>query len=436
MTETIGAEAATEPVDEPDHRILEADVQRLKERIGIPTPALSESYNPVADRTSIAHYAFGNGEDNPLWHDPRYGADTRWRGQIAPPTFLVSAGVNETTRSTDPEIKRLFKGVFRGVGKYYSGVRWEWFKPVYAGDEILEEGWLADVREKTSSFGAGSRSILETNRTFYVDRAGLPFALRDESYVNIERGASRKGGKFDGIERARYTPDEIERIDRDYEAESLRGAEPRWWEDVTVGDPIGHVVKGPTTVVDVISNQMARGWGGYGPGPLRYAHKLRKRMPAFYVNDEYGVPDIVQRLHWDQSRAEAVGLPAPYDYGQMRTAWLTHVVTNWMGDDAWLWSLENQLRGFNFLGDTHWCSGEVTDKRVQDGHHVVELALRATNQKGELTAPGSAVVLLPSREHGPVVLPEAPAELRRRGAQVAAKAANVRRGITPAGPTR
>ena len=38
------------------------------------------------------------------------------------------------------------------------------------------------------------------------------------------------------------------------------------------------------------------GWGGYGVGPLKFAHQLRKRMPAFYQPDEYGVPDVVQRL--------------------------------------------------------------------------------------------------------------------------------------------
>jgi acyl dehydratase len=428
MTTGEGTRPETPP-KVTEGKILDEDIERLRRRIGIPTPGLSENYNPVADRTSISHFAFGNGEENPLFHDPDYARGSRWRGQIAPPTFLVSAGVNETRKPTDPEIKKLFKGVFRGVGKYYSGVRWEWFKPVYAGDDIFEESWLSEVSERPSSFGGGGRSVAETNRTFYVDRSGLPFATRDESYVNIERGASRKGGKFAGRERARYTPEDIERIDGDYDKEVIRGAEPRWWEDVEIGDSIGHVVKGPTTVLDVISNQMARGWGGYGPGPLRYAWKLRRRMPAFYIEDEYGVPDVVQRLHWDQQRAEAIGLPAPYDYGQMRTAWLAHVVTNWMGDDAWLWRLENQLRSFNFLGDTHWCSGEVADKRIEDGHHVVELSLRAANQHDEVTAPGTAIVILPSRQDGPAVLPTASSELRRRGAVIAAAAASQRRGM-------
>jgi acyl dehydratase len=411
--------------------ITDEDIGRLRSRIGIPVPPRSANYNPVADATSIAHYAFGNGEDNPLYADLEYGRSTRWRGQIAPPTYLVSAGVNETPAITDRELKRLFRGVFRGVGKYYQGVRWSWYRPVYAGDAIFEEETLLDVEERPSSFGGGSRSVAETTRWLYADRAGAPIATRDESYVNIERGASRETGKFGGVERARYTAEQIAAIDADYAAESVRGAEPRWWEDVEVGESIGTVVKGPTTVTDVISNHMARGWGGYGPGPLRYAWRLRTRMGAFYLDDEYGVPDIVQRLHWDQARAEAIGLPAPYDYGQMRTAWLAHVVTNWMGDDAWLWQLSNQLRKFNFLGDTHWCTGTVTGKDREGSHAVVDLELSATNQRGEVTAPGRARVILPSRAEGPVQVPAPPPDVARRAAAVVGRLDG--RGHTDAG---
>src|SRR5829696_7223714 len=141
MTDT--AEKAARSDDEGT--ILEEDVERLRRRVGIATPALSEPYNAVADQTSMSHFAFGNGEDNPLWHDPSYGASTRWRGQIAPPTYLISAGTNETPRFKDPEMKKLFRGVFRGVGKYYSGVRWEWFQPIYSGDAIYEQAWLLEL---------------------------------------------------------------------------------------------------------------------------------------------------------------------------------------------------------------------------------------------------------------------------------------------------
>jgi len=76
------------------------------------------------------------------------------------------------------------------------------------------------------------------------------------------------------------------------------------------------------------------------------------------------------------------------------------------------------MRRFNFIGDAHVITGEVTAKRVEDGRCYVDIDLRATNQRGEVTAPANATVLLPSREHGPVVLPAPPEALRRKGVQM------------------
>ena len=174
------------------------------------------------------------------------------------------------------------------------------------------------------------------------------------------------------------------------------------------------------TVVDIISMHMGWGWGGYGVGPLKFAHQLRKRMPAFYEPDEFGVPDVVQRLHWDAGRAQALGIPAPYDYGQMRAAWVSHLLTNWIGDDGWLAEMDLQLRGFNYHGDVHRCTGSVTAKG--DGSDdLVSLDVFATSQRDETTTRGTARVLLPSKASGAVVLPTPDADLRRRGAQVVSR---------------
>ncbi|MGD9795820.1 MAG: acyl dehydratase, partial [Acidimicrobiia bacterium] len=92
---------------------------------------------------------------------------------------------------------------------------------------------------------------------------------------------------------------------------------------------------------------------------------------------------------------------------------LCHLVSDWMGDDAWLWKLECQHRRFNFIGDTTWLTGEVVDKKQTETaagvRSEVHLAIRCTNQRGVVTSPGKAVVLLPSREHGEVTLPKPPA---------------------------
>ena len=53
--------------------------------------------------------------------------------------------------------------------------------------------------------------------------------------------------------------------------------------------------------------------------------------------------------------------------------------------------------------------GEVVRKYLADGDHpAVDLEIRGENQRGDVTCPGHATILLPSREHGPVRLPEPP----------------------------
>ena len=146
-------------------------------------------------------------------------------------------------------------------------------------------------------------------------------------------------------------------------------------------------------------------------------------MPAFWNTDKTGVPGPMQRVHWDEHRARDLGLPAPYDYGRMRLCWLTHLVTNWIGDDGWLLSISNELRGFNFIGDTTICTGEVVRKRIEGPHHIVDLDIRATNQNGDVTSPGTASVILPSREAGDVILPIPPENLRIRGTKAVSRQA-------------
>ena len=107
--------------------------------------------------------------------------------------------------------------------------------------------------------------------------------------------------------------------------------------------------------------------------------------------------------------ARQAGNPTTYDYGRMRETWLIHLCTDWMGDDAWLWKLDCEFRRFNYVGDTQWLRGTVTRHYLAAGDRpAVDLDVVAENQRGEVTTPGHATILLPSREHGPVRLPEPP----------------------------
>ena len=168
-------------------------------------------------------------------------------------------------------------------------------------------------------------------------------------------------------------------------------------------------MKGPLRVTDMVCWHVGMGMGLYGVKALRLGYQQRQKVPKFFRPDDLNIPDVQQRVHWDQEWARRAGNPATYDYGRMRETWLVHLCTDWMGDDAWLWKLDCQFRKFNYVGDTHWMRGRVTRKYLADGDRpTVDLDLWGENQRGDTTTPGHASIVLPSREHGPVRLPVPP----------------------------
>jgi hypothetical protein len=95
-----------------------------------------------------------------------------------------------------------------------------------------------------------------------------------------------------------------------------------------------------------------------------------------------------------------MGLPQAYDVGLQRHCWGIHIVTNWMGDDAWLKRSYAEYRKFVFLSDVVWLKGRVTKKYVDsEGDYCVEIERHAVNQRGEDVMPGYAIVALPSKNN-------------------------------------
>jgi hypothetical protein len=72
----------------------------------------------------------------------------------------------------------------------------------------------------------------------------------------------------------------------------------------------------------------------------------------------------------------------PYMYNPQLKRWLSHAMTNWIGDDGMLHKLTCEIRRHNPEGDTLFIHGSVTNKYAS---------------QGELSARGTAVVQLPSR---------------------------------------
>jgi hypothetical protein len=95
-----------------------------------------------------------------------------------------------------------------------------------------------------------------------------------------------------------------------------------------------------------------------------------------------------------------VGAPGAYDYGPERCSWLTHQITNWIGDDGFLHKSKCQVRRHNPDGDALFIDGFVSRKFVEDGKYLAEIRQTAQTHRGELSATGSSIVELPRRAPG------------------------------------
>jgi acyl dehydratase len=397
-----------------DFAFKEEDIERAKALVGVYAGSPAREHLTVATHDAMRNFARGYGDDNPLFNSEDYGVGTRWDAQIAPP--MIAIGLNNPLFGDPPEVK-VKRPSFRGIHVFVSGSTWQWYRPVYAGDRLFSFGGTESVVEKKSEFA--ERSVLVTYASIKMNQRAEIVAISRTLAIHTERKRAREKGKYSSIEPATYTDADIEKLDEIYAAEAARGPEPRYWEDVAVGDALQPMAKGPLTTTDMIVFH-AGGYGfvPYAPCANRIAYQNRQRIAPFYVKNEYGIPDVAQRVHWDSAWAQAIGNPMAYDYGVMRDCHLSHFLTDWMGDDGWLVQQSSEIRKFNYIGDTHVITGEVVGKRVDDdGRCVVDIEMRGTNQRGDVTCPGAATVALPSREHGPVVLPEPPVEFQAQATQ-------------------
>ena len=203
-----------------------------------------------------------------------------------------------------------------------------------------------------------------------------------------------------------YTADELAEIDRLYEEEQVLGSNRRRWADLHVGETIGVIAKGPFLLTDMITYHIAIGWGGFGGGSSKVAYKNRRRIPKFYTPNAEGVPDSAQRCHWDQDWAESLGHPAPYDYGAIRCNWMVHLLTNWIGDDGWIWTMSAAVFKFNYFGDWHRIQGHITDLRKTPTAAEVDVEVEGINQRGQVTCRAKPPSSFRSRECGTVRVPD------------------------------
>jgi acyl dehydratase len=348
--------------------------------------------NEVASRIAVTKFAGGIGDINPLWTDTEHAAASPYGAPVAPPSFPIAC----------------FSGIqfgWPGLGSFHSMSHCTFTRPVYWNDWV-HAAMVYDGFDGPAESKFAGRTVTDKFTNTYRNQRDELIATIRWNVINFERGAASErkasssgSGKPQPQLPHQWSSDELAEIEKAVLAEAPRGAEPRWWEDVSVGDPVDTLTKGPIGLTDEIAFVA----GGGTPIPRLKAHAAAlhdyQAHPAWAFRDPVtSAQEPIYSVHYNLQAARAMSVAFQYDVGFQRQCWQIHHLTHWSGDLAWIKECRAEYRKFVYLSDVIELGGEVTGTRVDDdGEHVVDLRTWAVNQRGETVMPGTAVIALPSR---------------------------------------
>lgn len=359
----------------------------MRALIGTELRSANAVNNEYADRMAILRFCEGIGDDNPLWTDEQYAESGPYGEIVAPPSFIFAC------------LGSIQVG-WPGLGGFHAETTIDFHAPIHVGDKITARVFFDGFDGPTDASNFAGRRIKDYLRQEYRnqnDELVATFICSRMRFERTEMQAKRESRKVELPHP--WTEEEIERIEDDIIAESPRGATPRYWDDVAVGDELDVITKGPLGLTDFIAFIAA----GAAPIPRIAAHgvSLRryKKHPKWAFRDpRTNALEPVYSVHYNDYAAQLQGAQIAYDVGIQRTCWQIHHLTNWMGDAGFVKRIHGQYRSHVYLSDVVRLGGAITKKYVDDdGDHVVEVQTWATNQRDQQCMPGSAVLRLPTR---------------------------------------
>jgi acyl dehydratase len=306
-------------------------------------------WNTQATADVIRQFAFGISDDNPLWIDPDFAANSPHGRLVAPPAFLISV-LYPILHGAPMDVPLL---------SLIAGLEYQWFHQILEGDSIRASAKQLDVFESKDRSGRSLVYIL--SETSYWNQ-------RDELVGKATGTMARVAQDSNGllVDRCiyQYSEEELEKIAEALKNETQIRAKKLTPKDVAVDQALPTLVRGPLTIGDMICWQAAIG-PSYRPGSLGYVDSL-KAPHTMVKNPLTGWQVKYSQQHEDFMLASQRGMPAPFDNGVMRFAWITPLLTNWLGNSGILKRLSIQIVAPNLYGDTTWYHGEITEKSESD----------------------------------------------------------------------
>lgn len=349
----------------------------------------SKMREKVATKETMKNYALAVDFWNPLWRDESYAENTRWGGIIALPLYQERFGAEHFNLETRKE-SGFPQDIY--VDDINMGEDWEFHKPIYPGDSFKVWHRRPNVEDVTDEKEKGPRKfrLLVHDLDHINQRNELVSSFKMYMHCTFLAAPPRQTAFAKYV----YSKEELEYIDSIVDQEEIRGSDIRYWEDVNVGDETKPVILEQTTILDQAAFSVAT--MGFFP-PQRTERKTR---PWELMQDpETGIYHSRIEMHLSEEVARLRGFKYPINFRSMTRHLLARLLTNWMGDDGFIRKFSWRQFCFSNVGDTIIGTGKVTDKRMENGEHLVEISSNLTNLRGNITDASVAIVSLLSREN-------------------------------------
>ncbi len=303
--------------------------QEVQENLPAPPPSPYPQGGPpvfsglLFDEETIRNYAYSIGDDNPLFTDPAY-AERSIYGPLAPRPILSIVRY--------PSAHGVDRSEGYPVANFISANAWEFYDVIRLGSRFTSSKITRESFEKP---GAQGRLHFLISEVFYWDqtRALKAKAYGTQIHVPIPTMGTGRAMKVERLGEhmmytrpaAQYSREQAEQIAQTIINEPRRGAEPRYWEDLEVGEELPEIVLPPFTIQDMIAHHRIQ----FGLTAARDGGRVRRAFePGYHYSKAHPAH---ARIHpvtrwpytpWDEHEDALLaiyrGQPGPFDFGGVR----------------------------------------------------------------------------------------------------------------------
>ena len=411
---TAKAATAVQKVTDAYNKAIDKMVEETRKRMA---KAVGWGSGKIVTSQDLINTASSSVTYNPFWINENYAAGTRWAGLIAYPMYSVGGNMITTVESETPDC---------GFDlQLWPGQDWEFFQPIRVNDTARAWNRVPQLIEQKLDRG-GVRGFVNVEGDYDIINQRNEIVTSTKNYtVRIFYPSGAPGSKFT-LERYGFSAAEIIYLDKLARKTAVRGAEPRYWEDVNVGDMLNPVVIGPTNFQDIAT----QGGGGAAPGGTgtgasvagaamgtgggRGGAAVQEQKPIAQLLEKEGIigsREYVQDKatgyyykgggdtlrHWDDYGARIEGEPGAFLWGLMSIKSMIRCITNWIGNDGFVRKYNWRHMTRTLVGDAAFSQGKVVNKRNENGEYLVDVFVWHSDMRGYVNDAAVATVALPTK---------------------------------------